>query len=558
MNPLVEIEIENYKSFTKELIKFEGITCIVGANESGKTNLLNAIAHLSQSNQQTPFKPEELRMGTPGYPRGEINIKYALTLNESLLGPLYKQFRNAVGARLTLNKSGIPGESPEWTSSISLSQNKIPDIIQIPAGNKAKFINSFKRIKKTQRVSAIQRANDGWFLKDNSIDLRKRLFKDLLDKQIIKLVRGQDKIQHLADIIKDAVMKNVRVFEWNCEERDFLPGRVNINDFVQNPNTSRTAASMFHVAGWKSDEFYVKLLNQTDTVYANLFDEVERKINSIIKNNWSTHKKLTIKLQHKGDYFTIHLSEPGSSTPPEYRSDGLKWFLTFLINFRAQSTTIKNYILLVDEPGLHLHPKGQKDTLSELDKLYIKHENQVIYTTHQTFLIDKNKPESVRIIERQLDKSGKLAKNPFYASKVSVASNPKSILTDKLLREALGFKVSDISPINEKNILVEGIFDRDILHNVNDHYGIIDFNDISILSCGGAPEIAKHASLYTANGLKVVCFYDSDAIGKSAYKKNDKVKKTEKCCIRDYEKGDEYETMEDLVPDTTFDIACKE
>ncbi|MHC4370231.1 MAG: AAA family ATPase [Planctomycetota bacterium] len=555
MNPLVEMEIENYKSFTKERVTFEGITCIVGANESGKTNLLSAIAHLSQSNQRVPFQADDLRMGTPGYPRGLVRIAYTLALNESLLGSLHKQFPNALGARLRLGKSGMPGETPAWSAAIDLAQNKLPDILQIKT--KARFISAFQG-NRNKKALATRRAENGWFFKDSSVDLRRQPFKRLLEKQIIRLVGGQDKVRLAADILKSAVLNNVRVFEWNCEERDFLPGRVNIYNFVQDPNTSKTAASMFRIAGWKSDEFSTNLMNQTDTVYANLFAAVERKIDSIIRNNWSTHKKLTIKLQHKGDYFTILLNEPGSSTPPEYRSDGLKWFLTFLINFRAQSTNIKDYILLVDEPGLHLHPKGQKDTLSELGALNQKHENQVIYTTHQPFLIDKNKPERVRIIERRLDKSRDLAKNPFYASKVSVASDPKSILTDRLLRQALGFKVSDISPINEKNILVEGVFDRDILHIVNDHYGIVDFNDTSILSCGGAPDIAKHASLYTANGLIVVCFYDSDAAGKSAYSRNDKVRRTQKCCIRDYEKRDEYETMEDLVPEATFVKSCKD
>jgi len=61
--------------------------------------------------------------------------------------------------------------------------------------------------------------------------------------------------------------------------------------------------------------------------------------------------------------------------------------LTFLINFRAQSQNISNYILLIDEPGLYLHPRGQKDALEELENL--SQNNQIIYTTHQTFLIIK-------------------------------------------------------------------------------------------------------------------------------------------------------------------------
>ena len=264
-------------------------------------------------------------------------------------------------------------------------------------------------------------------------------------------------------------------------------------------------------------------------------------------------------LEHKGEYFTIHLREPGSKTPPEYRSDGLKWYLTFLINFRARTDDIKHYILLIDEPGLYLHPRGQKDTLMELRTLSSKHDNQVIYTTHQTFLINKNQPESVRVLRRELDRSGSRAANPFFASKVSDIANLKeNVLTDKLLREALGFQVSDISPINERNLLVEGVFDREVLHIANKHWQVLDLNEVSVIACSGASNIAKHASLYKESGLKVVCLYDSDPVGTSSFEKNDRVDVKHKRQIKDYVKrGSRCETLEDLIPDPIFATACE-
>lgn len=35
---LTSIKIENFKSFTNEVINFDNVTCFVGANESGKNN----------------------------------------------------------------------------------------------------------------------------------------------------------------------------------------------------------------------------------------------------------------------------------------------------------------------------------------------------------------------------------------------------------------------------------------------------------------------------------------------------------------------------------------
>ncbi len=554
MSLLLEIYIENYKAFTTEQIKFEDVTCVVGANESGKTNLIDVVYHLSPKRQNSPFEGRELRIGAPGYPSGEIRIIYRITLMRHLLGQLYPLFPNIEGKTFCLTKKGIPGRTPLWEGKIDLPQNSVEDLIVVK--NKTQFAQNFKSSRKEIEV-AKQRCEREWFLNDSSVDLRKQPFRSLLEHERIELISGKEKIGYLADILKKEVLKNIKVFKWSYKEGDFLLEIVPIADLIANPNKFKTVASLFEIAGWKKIEFSSLLQNQDDSVYENLFDRVERVINGLIKKNWTTHKNLKVELQHKHNYLTIHLKETGSSTPPEYRSDGLKWFLTFLINLRAQSETLSNYILLIDEPGLNLHPRGQKDTLQELEVLSQERKNQIIYTTHQTFMINKNCPKRIRIIERQIDKSGILIKNPFYASKVSNISNPRNILMDRLLREALGFKVSDISPINEKNILVEGVFDRDVFHIINDYWQIIDLNEISIISCGGASDIAKHASLYKSNGLKVICFYDSDSAGNSSYRGNKKVTNLEKKRIRDYVEDPTYETMEDLTTNKIFNLACE-
>jgi len=417
------------------------------------------------------------------------------------------------------------------------------------------FVREFKQDKERQKI-AKRRSDMSWFLNDSSVDLRKNPYNRLLEKGGISLVKNKDKIDFLSRLVGESVLDNIRIYKWKYKEEDFLQENVSIEDLIKNPNKYRSVKNMFLISGWKLKDFSKKLKGQTTTVYSNLLDEVKRNIDNLIRRNWSSHKNLKIELEHRGKTLSIHLHEPGSKTPPEFRSDGLKWFLTFLINFRAQSKNISNYILLIDEPGLYLHPRGQKDVLEELENL--SRNNQIIYTTHQTFLINKNKPERVHIIKRVPEKKGRFSIHPFYASKATEALNSKSILTDKLLREALGFKVSDISPINEKNILTEGVFDREVFHLVNDYWRVIDLNETSIISCGRASEIAKHASLYKGNELKVVCFYDSDGPGRLSYNSNDKVLSLEKKQVRDFIKKSVYETMEDLIPDKVYKTAIEE
>ncbi len=553
MNILTNIKIENYKSFTNEVIDLNDITCFVGPNESGKTNLLDAIYHLSKEKQTQAFKPGELRLGAPNFPNGEISITYTLKLRKSAFAKLINKFPKLEDKTILLIKKGVPKAPPQWTCNSKIPHNTVLDICRI--NNKRVFINSFSSKNRTKEIRA--KSEVGWFINDSTVDLRSNPYKKLLSESKLELLKKKEKVEFINNLIREAVLENIKIYFWKYEEAAYLKEKVSISDLIQKPENYRSVTNMFLISGWKKEEFPSKLQGQNTTIYDNLLIPVKRNIDSLIKNNWSTHNKLKIEIRHDGgDNLIIHLVEPGSATPPEFRSDGLKWFLTFLINFRALSKTISNYILLIDEPGLHLHPRGQKDVLEELETL--AGENQIVYSTHQTFLINKNRPDRVRIIRRSTQRSGSLSSNPFYASKVANILNPKNILTDDLLREALGFKVSDISPINEKNILVEGVFDREIFYITNEVWKILDLNKISIISCGKASNITKHAALYQSNDLKVVCFYDSDNPGKSSCRNNSVVSKNQKRQIRNIKKPKEYETMEDLLPDAVFDTAVSE
>lgn len=552
MQILEQIKIKDFKSFTQEVIKFDDVTCVVGANETGKTNLLKAIYHLNRENQNKPFSPDDLRLGAESYPNGEISLEFTLVLKEGLIPTLVEKEPNLLDKSFILSKTGKPKGIPIWEGVLSFSSAGLQEVVLIK--NKTRFGEVLKQETATEKIKEWKDA--GWFIKDGTFNLRKNPFAKLLHEQIIEILKGQALLDFYQGKIKNSILENIQTYLWSYKEENFLKEIVPLTEFISDPNKFLSVKNMFLIAGWKPSDFALNLQNQTTTVYKNLLDIVKTEIDSLIRNHWSSRKNLVIEIEHQGTHLAIHLHEPGSSTPPEFRSDGLKWFLTFLINFRAQSKTLSNYILLIDEPGLYLHPKGQKDVLQEIGNLSQK--NQVIYTTHQTFLINKNKPKSVRIIQRETEREGALARRPFYASKVSNVLDTKKILTDRLLREALGFKVSDISPINEKNILVEGVFDRDVLQTLNDKWQIVDMNEISIIACGKASEIVRHARLYLANDLGVVCFYDSDDPGKSAYKNNDVVREDTKRQIRDLVRDKKYETMEDLIPEEIFNSAYEQ
>lgn len=69
------------------------------------------------------------------------------------------------------------------------------------------------------------------------------------------------------------------------------------------------------------------------------------------------------------------------------------FFLVFLVETKEGHS---NTILLLDEPGLSLHPLAQYDLAKFFRKL--SEENQLIYTSHSPFLVDMDNLANVKAV----------------------------------------------------------------------------------------------------------------------------------------------------------------
>lgn len=161
-----------------------------------------------------------------------------------------------------------------------------------------------------------------------------------------------------------------------------------------------------------------------------------------------------IEFRADGQNFFTDIEEVNKDVgmiPLEEQSKGFQWFFSFDLRFMHDSEgTFKGCILLLDEPGLHLHPGGQDDLLKRLDA-YAK-ENILIYTTHLPFLVDLREPQRIKVI-RQTDTGAK------------VSDDLGAVRRDEklVLQSALGMKARQNYLVSEKNLLVEGTHDYWIL-----------------------------------------------------------------------------------------------
>lgn len=228
-------------------------------------------------------------------------------------------------------------------------------------------------------------------------------------------------------------------------------------------------------------------------------------------SQWFGQRRHKIRYQADGDYFRIWISDdrkPDVDIELESRSKGFQWFFSFYLLFLVESEEgHKDAVLLLDEPGLHLHPTAQQELISFFEKL--SEDNPLIYTTHSPFLIDGEHIHRVRPVTE--DKTGH--------SSISIDGWPKDRETIFPLQAAAGYAMVRGLFHHQKNVLVEGMADYLYLHSLNLHcrarrrQSLSD--DIYITPCGGTKNVGPIASLFLGQKVRPVILLDGDDAGRA-------------------------------------------
>ena len=205
------------------------------------------------------------------------------------------------------------------------------------------------------------------------------------------------------------------------------------------------------------------------------------------------------------------------------RSSGLKYFLSYYIQYKAHNPDGKTpEILLMDEPDAYLSSQAQQDLLKIFEAFAQgqdgKNPVQVVYVTHSPFLIDKNHPERIRVVEKGVEDEGtRLVKD--------VDRNHY-----EPLRSAFGAFVGETTFIGNCNLMVEGLAEQILLAGAATylrHRGVseletLNLNSITIIPTEGATHIPYLAYLARGQGVErpaVILIMDSDKEGDDAKKK---------------------------------------
>lgn len=201
----------------------------------------------------------------------------------------------------------------------------------------------------------------------------------------------------------------------------------------------------------------------------------------------------------------------------EQKSNGFRWFSSFNMRLRAlgvKDDTIRNLVILIDEPGQGLHEKAQKDLKKVLEELASKGA-QILYTTHYPNLIGTVGTEfaRIRLVSNTNGAGSKAETVAQFASRADIGA------ADALSPLITAMGIQSVGSLLDKerlNVVVEGITDHYYLAALVKILGK-NVNFAFIPACG-VNNIANLVSVLIGWGQNYKAVFDDDAgSGRKAY-----------------------------------------
>lgn len=235
------------------------------------------------------------------------------------------------------------------------------------------------------------------------------------------------------------------------------------------------------------------------------------EINSVWMPNPNRAEADRLRIKADGQYLKVVVEDDlGVEVELDQRSEGFQWLVSFFVVFFAEATEKhKNAILLLDEPGLHLHGLKQRDFRETISRLAAK--NQTLYTTHSPFLVGPDELDNVRVVDMTDRKVGTKIHDTLSSG------DPAALLP---LQEALGYDLAQSLFSQTRNLVLEGLTDYWYVEAVSQllrNSGGANLNEkVALIFANSAGKVVYYATILHAHKLKVAALLDSDAAGDQA------------------------------------------
>lgn len=544
---IVSLRVKNFRNIIDSgEIGLENLTCIVGKNQAGKTTILQALSAYNPSgsykynlSRDWPRKDranknpkahvceitfeltdEEItklrEISTNDFTEKKIKIASTYTntltlvdMQDAFPRKCSKEDSEAAAAIVlgSIN-ANLRQKIPSITNVID---NSIPDLAALISNGEIEEIKKYK-VKSLQQINTLVariKNPDQKQSAAHAMQTYSNIYDKLINKTLSETSPHQTAIEYLKELIPN--------FVYMDQYREFQ-GQAIINQVLERVNNSSTTPSdetfltILDLAGLDLENLVKQGAPSAgaETTQERIWDvrDAADRLTNRMKGHWSQNN-FEVSFDLDGMNFITSIRETDRNIgliPLEEESKGFKWFFSFDLRFMRESDrSFKDCVVLLDEPGIHLHPGAQESLLERL-KVFAE-KNVVLYTTHMPFMVDLKKPESIRVLESRPE-------GTTFSNKL-VASCPHDKMT---LQNALGMRCSQNYLVGQKNLIVEGYDDFILITALSNAIERIDgvglHEDIVITPAGGASEVVYMATFMIGQGLSTVALFDSDEAGR--------------------------------------------
>lgn len=532
---LDSFRVQNYRSILDSgWVDLTDILTIVGKNESGKTSLLKALWKLK------PFKsaPYSLDREWPRGRRKDRSVTAPVVSAKFTFSPVER----ATLLHVDVSCQGLTGIEITKTYEGKFLLSYVPhsvDTKRTGASANALLTTGFEKALAKSGTSTKAAANA------LVATFKERLLAS--DLSAIPSVLTEVKTQIAAQSAELGDAATVQALSAACDTvagrmgespwdlswsliNKWIPTFVYMDDFLAFKGTAfldqvkqrkdngqlqdddRTIITIMEMAGLDIDK-EVQKGSQTDREQRILdMNDASQTLTNEIAARWS-QKKYEVQFQADGHHFITFVKDESNRAlvPLEERSKGFQWFFSFDMKFMYETEgEFENAVILLDEPGMHLHAAAQRDLLERMKAYATK--NQLIYTTHLPFMIDMNRLDNIWVAEERAP-SGTVVHNDWATADKDARFT---------LQAALGLSWAQSLFVGQRNLVVEGVTDFWFLTTLSTllkeagEPGLPE--ELVVTPAGGASKVAYVATLLAGQKLKVAALLDSDAEGLAARK----------------------------------------
>lgn len=506
---LAAFRIRNFRSIQdSDWVPFsmDGITVLVGQNESGKSSVLEAL-HFSLSRENPT--PDDFRIGAD--------------LPE-------------VSLRLEIDPAALSLDCPELPEPIAdhaktyLERNK--NLIEITWGWQY-GVKEGKRVLEAYADLSDQALVDGLAHALLNVEQSSEGDSTTNDAGVTStpIQPSADIVQSdlpstredLAEELTTALVDALPLSVLFNEESGRLPNQVDIDDKGRpSGEGARAALNFLQIA----DIDLPALLKGDRRARENTLNRANSRVSDDFNKFWSQTigkiGRLTLKCDLDNysaavpekagkPHLVFWICDGTTQLYPKQRSQGVRWFLSFYLQLKASEKARNRRVFLLDEPGANLHSKAQGDVLKLINQLG-KDTSTVVYSTHSPQMLEYSKLYRVHAIQR----AGDLDESPTViidAHRLGTAS------TDTLspVLTAMGADLSQHQVVRKTNNV--------LLEEMSAYYYLTSFwrlagmsKEVHFIAATGVNKIESMANMFRGWGLSFIVAIDDDKQGREVYK----------------------------------------